>query len=143
MIKAEDLRIGDLVQHESHILKVVGLHNSGSVSFYVSNEHLVVGENDVNPIPLTNEILEKNGWLQKEYACEVFYYIELNMFADIFFLYDDKNECFSVGLFFRTTFGYIDILYFPLDIKYIHELQHILYLFKDALIIKKMKPLQI
>lgn len=139
MIKAEDLRIGDLVQHESHVLKITGLHNIGSVF----TEHRILGENELTPIPITTEILEKNGWLRKEYACEVFYYIELNMFADIFLLYDDKNECFSVGLFFKTTLGYIDILYFPLDIKYIHELQHILYLFKDAPIIKKMKPLQI
>lgn len=140
MIKVEDLRIGDLVRYGQQVYTIQAVNANGIVHF--AELDLPVECSLLESIQITTEILEKNGWLRKEYACEVFYYIGLNIFADIFLAYDDKNECFSVGLFLLRS-GDLDILCFPLDIKYIHELQHILYLFKEGPEIKKMKPLQL
>ena len=123
MIKAEDLRIGDLVQHESHVLKITGLHNIGSVF----TEHRILGENELTPIPITTEILEKNGWKLITYDFNHVCFVHRN--TDVFNLkVSSKGECLKVELDLMPSYARIcnHTLSLP-KIKYVHELQHILW----------------
>lgn len=127
MIKAEDLRIGDLVQHNSHILKVIGLHYIGAVSFYLFNEHFIVEENEVTPIPLTSEILEKNGFEIRK--SKVWYpkFIGHSNGYILKYIYIERDENNSIewNVFIKYD---KDIRYANLrKIHYVHELQHILW----------------
>lgn len=123
MIKAEDLRIGDLVQHESHVLKITGLHNIGSVF----TEHRIMGENELTPIPITTEILEKNGfdirrpkeWYSKfigHYSKYISKYISI-----------EYDECNSIGWKVFIKYDKLSKYANLRKIHYVHELQHILW----------------
>lgn len=123
MIKAEDLRIGDLVQHESHVLKITGLHNIGSVF----TEHRILGENELTPIPITTEILEKNGF--EEVYPEGCYTKRIDTLKKyikkfISIKYDEyPTKHWKVFIKYYKYDGCVKIR----NILYIHELQHILW----------------
>ena len=70
MIKVEDLRIGDLVRYGQQVYTIQAVNANGIVHF--AELDLPVECSLLESIQITTEILEKNGWLRKEYACEVF-----------------------------------------------------------------------
>lgn len=127
MIKAEDLRIGDLVQHNSHILKVVGLHSIGAVSFYLFNEHFIVEEDEVIPIPLTSEFLKKNGFEVRK--TKVWYSNFIGNSNEYKLKYisierDENNSTeWNVSIKYDKDIRYANLR----KIHYVHELQHILW----------------
>lgn len=129
MIKAEDLRIGDLVQHNSHFLKVVGLHSIGAVSFYLFNEHFIVEENEVTPIPLTSEFLKKNGFEVRK--SKVWYSNFIGNSNEYKLKYisierDENNSTeWNVSIRYDKDIRYANLR----KIHYVHELQHILWAF--------------
>lgn len=141
-MKVEDLMIGDLVHSISTIHNVSFLDNGviqdegyttirtpikittvseNCVSYY-SNKlelYITLSSEDIEPIPLTPEILEKNGIL---YEKQSYYYV----------IKDDKDlECtyyisqvqgdWTIGV----DIGAYDCSAFA-RIKYVHELQHAL-----------------
>lgn len=129
MIKAEDLRIGDLVRYGDKVITLTAVHANGSVCFADGKDQMYSEDVLLEPIPLTPEILEKNGCKKKEYGGETFYCIELNVFLELFVTF--QNNCFSVGLFLIYDDDAIE--YFPRNINYLHEYQQILCaLGKDA-----------
>ena len=85
-------------------LKVVMLNDS-STTYSISN-------NAIRPIPLTPEILEKNGWksINGKYALKIksANYVVLEFTEDGIYTYINENTMLFT-------------------IKYIHELQHLLY----------------
>lgn len=127
MIKAEDLRIGDLVQHNSHILRVVGLHSIGAVSFYLFNEHFIVEENEVTPIPLTSEFLKKNGFEVRKLKVWYSNFIGNSNEYKLKYISIERDENNSTE--WNVSIRYDkDIRYANLrKIHYVHELQHILW----------------
>jgi hypothetical protein len=79
------------------------------------------------PIPLTPEILEKNGWDKEEKDGSVFSLSEV-------FMGGDKNEegnytCFQLYYQNKTDGWVIDMRGEPLkfEVRYIHELQHLFF----------------
>lgn len=146
MIKAEDLRIGDLVKvnkvgcmvPKGTMCKVVAIDSEKSfeemnlkgcanlIEFEVNHCNISWGVwcKYISPIPLTPEILEKNGWkrishkglpwaLFRKKGCSV----------RIAYDSDDDKVPFSVGKEIQEL----------KNINYVHELQHILWaLGKDA-----------
>ena len=127
MIKAEDLRIGDLVQHNSHFLKVVGLHSIGAVSFYLFNEHFIVEENEVTPIPLTSEFLKKNGFeVRKSKVWYSKFIGHSNGYISKYISIErDENNSIEWKVFIKYD---KEVRYAILrKIHYVHELQHILW----------------
>lgn len=85
-------------------LKVVMLNDS-STTYSISN-------NAIRPIPLTPEILEKNGWesINGKYALKI------------------KNANYVVLEFTEDgIYAYINEKTMLFTIKYIHELQHLLF----------------
>ena len=142
MIKAEDLRIGDLVivnencsLEQGTIGKVSEVRstplykeNEGSIGLKpISNDRWPYGVlcRNIDPIPLTPEILEKNGWKKRT---EGWYFMMISkyMYLSVEFGYENGIRVFLK----RTTDG----LYVKLNVaNNVHELQHILWaLGKDA-----------
>lgn len=135
MIKAEDLRIGDLVivnencsLEQGTIGKVSEVRSTGSIGLKpISNDRWPWGVlcRNIAPIPLTPEILEKNGWKKRT---EGWYFMMISkyMYLSVEFGYENGIRVFLK----RTTDG----LYVKLNIaNNVHELQHILWaLGKDA-----------
>ena len=62
MIKAEDLRIGDLVRYEKNIITVQTIRTNYEEGFIIDEYNVGYNCDDLDPIPLTPEIFEKNGW---------------------------------------------------------------------------------
>ena len=136
MIKAEDLRIGDLVivnencsLEQGTIGKVSEVRstplykeNEGSIGLKpISNDRWPYGVlcRNIDPIPLTPEILEKNGWKKRT---EGWYFMMISkyMYLSVEFGYENGIRVFLK----RATDG----LYVKLNIaNNVHELQHILW----------------
>ena len=132
MIKAEDLRIGDLVivnencsLEQGTIGKVSEVRstplykeNEGSIGLKpISNDRWPWGVlcRNIDPIPLTPEILEKNGFNMRE---DTVVYAKNRLGLKP--LGDGKG--YQVGL------GSLRLLFVNVRvIKYVHELQHILW----------------
>lgn len=110
----KDLMVGDWVSYCGFYNKViyigqkVSMYDGKGTEFTTDPEH-------IRPIPLTEEILVKNGFDKK--------YFDYDFSYD---LYEDDNVSFvrlydhGEGVFFTETSGG-DIL-----IKYVHQLQHLL-----------------
>ena len=128
MIKAEDLRIGDLVHvNHSPILPEESVCTIDSVyattSFKTEHVNLILTKqdwrlgtwdcNDIDGIPLTPKILENNGWKLYEPSTKMYIKSNSNL-AVCFPPHSDKVQVYYVVEHLRT-------------IKYVHEFQHILW----------------
>lgn len=118
-MKATELMIGDWAEfHQSDgqgfYAQVEALNNDGTFS-----ESGFYADNDVSPIPLTAEILEKNGWIwDGMYACfdyngnkEFMWYKHEGICRDFYIHKNGEKE-----LIFLTRPGII----------FVHQLQHAL-----------------
>ena len=143
MIKAEDLRIGDLVKFNENcfltkkgtigkVTDIYSLRQYGNKKGVVTlefTEGYARSQNvwcrNIDTIPLTPEILEKNGWKKRT---EGWYFMMISkyMYLSVEFGYENGIRVFLK----RTTDG----IYVKLNIaNNVHELQHILWaLGKDA-----------
>lgn len=130
MIKAEDLRIGDLVivndncsLEQGTIGKVSEVRstplykeNEGSIGLKpISNDRWPWGVlcRNIDPIPLTPEILEKNGWKRDKLVSYIYGHEAHNI----------EVICTPNSEWVYVTFKGETIH----RIKYVHELQHILW----------------
>ena len=119
-MKKEDLVIGDCVTRigvpEEH-MRICGMNVLAGV-VYLDQDGRGVTEKfeNIEPIPLTTEILEKNGWILKEFGChKQFQYSFEDYDTEIILKIDYEKSNFIVS-FFRTSF----------ELKYVNELQHAL-----------------
>ncbi len=123
MIKAEDLRIGDLVRYGMDIISILAVHSNGSVCFADGKDQLYAESVLLEPILLTPEILEKNGF-------EVVYPEKCyNKFIG-----PPRGLIRFLSIEYRRTEWKIFIKYTSLvdhvllhSFNYVHELQHILW----------------
>lgn len=112
-MKANKLMIGDWVEfHQSDsqgfYAQVEALNNDGTFS-----ESGFYADNDVSPIPLTAEILEKN----------------LSTTSRIQYCWDDfLSNSFGEDFYEMRYHG--DVTELVINIRYVHELQHVLKLCK-------------
>ena len=130
-MKPEDLMIGNWVLHDGEPYKIRQLGIYGTTrdgddypAVCIGKPKgigLIVERNEIKPIPLTAEILEKNGFVYKEAektcATDAFHLWWLD--GSIFTLDDDSWWRSIKDEKLRVKFGG-----FPL--KYVHELQHTL-----------------
>ena len=121
-MKASELQIGDWVRihykGESTIAKVAEIYKNSIFTEDGEWEGMEVEENDIVPIPLTPEILEKNGF---ENVGQDVYQIEERPFwvwweSDRRRLGVDVDESSQI----EENFG--EVLRLP--VVYVHELQH-------------------
>lgn len=134
MIKAEDLRIGDLVRYGEQVITIHAVYYRCIDDFVIVEETFCISCKDLEPIPITREILEKNGWKLITYDFNHVCFVHRK--HDIFNLkVSSKGECLKVDLDLMPSCARIcnHTFYLPKNITYVHELQHILWAFgKDA-----------
>ncbi len=110
---------GDLVKFATNTYTIVNfeenfLHNKICYALISTNstKTALVADRDILPIPLTLDILEKNGWksINGKYALKIknANYVVLEFTEDGIYTYINENTMLFT-------------------IKYIHELQHLLY----------------
>jgi hypothetical protein len=110
---------GDLVKFATNTYTIVNfeenfLYNKICYALISTNstKTALVADRDILPIPLTHEILEKNGWksINGKYALKMknANYVVLEFTEDGIYTYINENTMLFT-------------------IKYIHELQHLLY----------------
>ena len=112
------LQIGDYVDYRGQIIKVTSLYDKGGSNEvgWSNKESVWVNAYNVEPIPLTPEILEKNGFVLEEEA-EGMYGVVV---APYYSRDDVPFEVFCDGEPFAIWFKD------PINIKYVHQLQHAL-----------------
>ena len=105
---------GDIVyNHKKEIIRITSSYLKGTKLFYYRDgDYGWIREDAIAPIPLTPEILEKNGWksINGKYALKIknANYVVLEFTEDGIYVYiNEKTILFTI--------------------KYIHELQHILF----------------
>ena len=111
-METEELMIGDWVSMKDNPYKVASLSNIGNPELESDKYIFHCLKDEIEPIPLTSEILEKNGFVKHktqygegfyEFWSEDFdYCIYLYLYGVHFFLFDNIN----------------------MQIKYVHQLQH-------------------
>ena len=118
-MKAKELKIGDLITCYGEILKVASC-DMFMCSAWDENNDLCdhINYDDLSPIPLTSEILEKNGWKEDDEIWGIDYtfgHLHIEFFSNgkeieaMVSVTDDRDVCCLR------------------QIKYIHQLQHILW----------------
>lgn len=125
---------GDLVMVDNDIVKVMTrsvnyflkIINNYDVMFSSGNVYKY-SPNELKPIPLTQEILEKNGWDKEEKDGSVFSLSEAFMGGDE--NDEDNYTCFQLYYQNKKDGWVIDMRGEPLkfEIHYIHELQHLFF----------------
>ena len=129
-MKVEDLMIGDLVtitepdDFHGYIGKVVITNaETNYITVHIPNMHLHdVFVEDLQPIPLTEEILKKNEYSYNE-TRDAWELIPNNGFG---ICKDEDDNCFYFCLGIFDAFNsYSDITYhYITKVEYVHELQH-------------------
>jgi len=117
-MKAKELQLGDYVDYRGRIIKVTSLYDKGGSNEvgWSDKESVWVNGRCIEPIPLTPEILEKNGWIKDGY----FYKAEDGSYIQL-------GELFEHASFRAEKHGIPrEIQTSPHLLKYIHQLQHAL-----------------
>ena len=117
-MKATDLIIGDwiLINNAPHKIQAtdsIDAEIQADDELYYVGEDRYHSEDNIEGILITPEILEKNGWKDRENL------MELRVNEDTYFLWSKGYGVFT-GAFINQTDCYI------CDFKYVHTLQHLL-----------------
>ena len=122
-LTTQDLQIGDYFDYRGKTIKVTSIYaknGSGEVGFGNKPDcwvHIDV----IKPIPITPEILEKNGF-EKIEAKYYRYFLEEKDYYESARVYFDEEPNVAVRVLDRSEFKG--------RIKYVHQLQHALQLCK-------------
>ena len=122
--------IGDIVEYDNKVMVVKEPRDGNHFDLSCHKEGLVycfVGVEDIKPVVLTPEILEKNGWDKEEKDGSVFSLSEAFMGGDE--NDEDNYTCFQLYYQNKKDSWVIDMRGEPLkfEVHYVHELQHLLF----------------
>ena len=106
---------GDLVNTLFGIAKITNVYKEGSYDFEGKS---FSGSDTCEPIPLTPEILEKNGWKVYHRGTRFIFIIDDNSYIIIEWR---NNEVFKAFLFRGAKYARL------IDLLYVHQLQHLLF----------------
>ena len=119
-MKATDLMIGDWINTPAGIAQVELINNSGNnciVGIIGGNGGIIT---DLQPIPLTAEILEKNGFMLFRSSFTVWYVENYIWNAPIKYYLRKEDKGWHFG--YENHNGY----HFICNIMFVHQLQHAL-----------------
>lgn len=116
-MKAKELIIGDLVLYFRKVFSILKVDPETELSIIEDVRHFEEANiNDLSPIPLTPNILEKNGWKKSKINdCAYFYYKD-----GLFLTYTLKDD-----KFWFDDFDYSSNI--RVELPYVHSLQHLLF----------------
>ena len=129
MVKANELMIGDYIFRPSCYDKVVEIRTNGIIG--TDSLRGLIGFNQLDPIPITPEILEKNGFRLEEENDLHKKYIALDKLCIIVF-YFYKETIYGVSTLLdceRDFVGGLDRIH-KCNLLYVHELQQAMRLCK-------------
>ena len=111
--------VGDVVMYDNKIMVIKEPRDGSHFDLSCPKEGLVycfVGVEDINPVVLTPEILDKNGWNKSKINdCAYFYYKD-----GLFLTYTSKDD-----KFWFDDFDYSSSI--CVDLHYVHSLHHLLF----------------
>lgn len=126
-MEISDLTIGDWVYDDygkPYKIKSIGLLGNTDELFVMLDYNDLYQLNYIEPIPLTAEILEKNGFVNCHTIGEKFelrFYLDKNKYQVISYYLS------TIELSIKTDYSYsLSPTIYLLRIKYVHELQHAL-----------------
>ena len=116
-MKVSEIQIGDYVNYRGQIIKVTSLYDKGGSNEvgWSDKESVWVNAINVEPIPLTPEILEKNGFRKRPHQDNSWVNDES----------DARYVCFSIGEALNL-WGGCDQDYVWVTVQYVHQFQHAL-----------------
>lgn len=124
---AQKYIVGDWVKFLSEKSKIIEVYEDGSYFMDSPNITGCPKEEELSPIPITPDILEKNGWDKEEIEGNIFSLSEAFLGGDK----DDEDNYTHFSIFYNNEKdGWdIDMRGNPLkhEIHYVHELQHLLF----------------
>lgn len=111
---------GDIVyNHKKEIIRITSSYLKGTKLFYYRDgECGWIREDAIKPIPLTPEILEKNGWRTQNRR---YYYLNVAEGLISYIGIDFKHKSNKGHLYVEVNENSI------IEIQYCHELQHLLF----------------
>lgn len=126
-MKASELMVGDLVLHDGKVIRVDAVHKR-KIGYHKTKDKLTwLFSGQFEPIPLTPEILEKNGFEKKGVIKLYYLYAGIDHRVTI---HDDKEFINSDNEWYVHV-GNEDYCTIAMsELTYLHELQHILRLYK-------------
>lgn len=112
--------VGDLVIYTSllkePVAEICEVRETSYLIRFMNGNFAKVTSKEIKPIPLTKEILEKNGWKKSKINdCEYFYYKD-----GLFLTYTSKDD-----KFWFDDFDYSSSI--CVELPYVHSLQHLLF----------------
>ena len=130
-MNTRDLRIGDKVIYDGIVYEIIQLNNLSAKLLRNGYGRLVLSE-DLEPIPITDELLEKLCFEKKAFACEdtnlednLDYYIfnigNYEIVLDLGDVVDPNDGKCNIEIDKNEEFLFCD------KITYLHELQHLLW----------------
>lgn len=141
-MEANELMIGDWVVRQDKPIQIQFIYNDGyddnvaeveeldspnlyEIEPYLTKKEITIQE--IEPIPLTSEILEKNGWIQNKYStCENLYEYKGHHLHHAMIKRSNGRWVANVdGQIANFNCDY-DHSYLRINIHYVHELQHAL-----------------
>lgn len=113
---------GDFVEYHG---KTCQITNSGSSGFYINKFTIhSIESSELSPIPITLEILKKNGWTTNKHRVDEdnyeWYVYENPEVKEIVFQYYPESD---IDMFSTFYYGDSEMI----QPNYIHELQHLLF----------------
>lgn len=128
-MKAEELIIGDLVLYFGKVFSILKIDPETELSIIEDVRHFEQANiNDLSPIPLTPEILEKNGWDKRHdptSSCDIYskgkdaFYVRLEQSI---YKKQEGFDCVMADSTYR----------FGNKLQYVHQLQHILWVLGEG-----------
>lgn len=112
--------VGDLVRYTSlykePVAEICEVRETSYLIRFMNGNFAKVTSKEIKPIPLTKEILKKNGWKKSKINdCAYFYYKD-----GLFLTYTSKDD-----KFWFDDFDYSSSI--CVDLPYVHSLQHLLF----------------
>ena len=124
-MKATELMIGDIVyvtSDKTGRVCTVNRYNTGRSFVLVKDEHYTYHLVNITPIPLTTEILEKNGFKGEGYLI-----LELDEFSYLeYYPFEGRLRKIWHGIDKWNNHSDTKDITFQCHCKYVHELQHAL-----------------
>lgn len=127
MLRAEELMIGDWVTYKgSTPCKILSITPSFvRIANEKTNTIITSDFEDISPLPLTTEILEKNGW-DVEDACYAKYNLPDAYSSLEFYFHESRLRKWWEGVDEWDNHNKVRDITFQCHCSYVHELQHAL-----------------